>query len=114
MLFRVLTAAAGLWLTLVAVIDSIKRVAPAQADVDKVKEQLLRSHETELRQNAYWMQTIMSRSQNEEDIAWVVAPYESMIKALTPAQIQQAAGQFFNMKNYVRVVLLPEEPKPVP
>ena len=99
---------------LFAVIDSIKKVAPAQADVDKVKEQLQRSHETELRQNAYWMQTITARAQNEEDIAWVLAPYESMIKALTPAQIQQAAGQFFNMKNYVRVVLLPEGPKPVP
>lgn len=99
---------------LFAVIDSIKKVAPVQADVDKVKEQLLRSHETELRQNAYWMQTIMSRTQNEEDVAWVLAPYESMIKALTPAQIQHAAGQFFNMTNYVRVVLLPEGPKPVP
>ena len=99
---------------LFAVIDSIKRVPPAQGDVDKVKEQLLRVHETELRQNAYWMQTIMSRAQNEEDIAWVLAPYDAMIKALTPAQVQHAAVQFFNMKNYVRVVLLPEGPKPVP
>jgi zinc protease len=99
---------------LFAVIDSIKKVAPAQADVNKVQEQLLRLHETELRQNAFWMQAIMSRAQNEEDIAWVLTPYESLIKALTPAQIQRAAEQFFNMKNYVRVVLLPEGPKPVP
>lgn len=99
---------------LFAVIDSIKRVAPSQADVDKVKEQLLRSHETELRQNAYWLQTIMGRAQNDEDIAWVLGPYESMIKALTAAQVQHAAGKFFDMKNYVRVVLLPEGPKPVP
>ena len=99
---------------LFAVIDSVQRKAPAQADVDKVKEQLLRSHETELRQNAYWTQTIMSRAQNDEDIAWVLAPYDAMIKALTPAQLQRAAGEFFNTKNYVRVVLLPEGPKPVP
>ena len=99
---------------LFAVVDSIKRVPPSQVDVDKVKEQLLRSHETELRQNAYWLQTIMSRTQNDEDVALALGPYESMIKALTPAQMQRAAGQYFDVKNYVRVVLLPEGPKPVP
>ena len=48
------------------------------------------------------------------DVAWVLAPCDAMIKALTPAQIQHTAGQFFNMANYVRVVLLPEGNKPVP
>ena len=99
---------------LFAVIDSVQKTPPSQTDVDKVKEQMLRVHETELKQNAYWISTIMSRDQNGDDIAGVLARYDSMIKGLTAAQIQQAAKRYFNTKNYVRIVLLPEGPKPTP
>jgi len=99
---------------LFAVIDSVQKTPPSPADVDKVKEQLLRVHETELKQNAYWISTIMSRDQNGDDIAGVLARYDAMIKGLTAAQIQQAAKRYFNTKNYVRIVLLPEGPKPTP
>jgi zinc protease len=99
---------------LFAVIDSVQQTPPSPADVDKVKEQLLRVHETELKQNAYWISTIMSRDQNGDDIAGVLARYDAMVKGLTAAQIQQAAKRYFNTKNYVRIVLLPEGPKPTP
>jgi zinc protease len=99
---------------LFAVIDSVQKTPPSQADVDKVKEQMLRAHETELKQNAYWLSTIMSRDQNGDDIAGVLGRYDAMIRGLTAKQIQQAANQYFNTKNYVRVVLLPEGPKPTP
>ncbi len=99
---------------LFAVIDSVQKHPPSQADVDKVKEQMLRAHETELKQNAYWLSTIMSRDQSGDEIGGVLARYDAMIKALTAAQIQRAAKQYFNTSNYVRVVLMPEGPKPTP
>jgi hypothetical protein len=83
-------------------------------DVDKVKAELTRVHEVELKQNAYWMSYILARDQNGEDVASAQAQYEPMIRKLTAAQVQQAAKQFFNMKNYVRVVLVPEGPRPTP
>jgi len=43
-----------------------------------------------------------------------MAQYETMVKQLSAASIQQAARQYFNMKNYVRVVLLPEGTKTMP
>ncbi|MBA3340028.1 MAG: insulinase family protein [Gemmatimonadaceae bacterium] len=97
---------------LFAVIDTIKSTGPSQADVDKVKETLIRTHETELKENGYWMGLIMSREQNGEPIASVLAPYDAMVKALSPAQIQEAARRYFDTKNYVKVVLLPEAPTP--
>jgi len=97
-----------------ATIDTLQRNGPSQVDVNKVKEELIRGHEVELKQNAYWMSYILAKDQNGEDVASAQAQYDAMIKKLTAAQVQQAAKQFFNMKNYVRVVLVPEGPKPTP
>jgi len=99
---------------LFAAIDSLQRNGPSQADVDKVKEELLRAHEIELRQNSYWLSTITTRDQDGEDLAAVLNQYETMVKQLSPSAVQQAAKQYFNMKNYVRVVLLPEGGKAMP
>jgi zinc protease len=97
-----------------AVIDTLKAQGPSQADVDKVKEQLLRSREVDIKQNAYWAGNIAARDQAGEDIAGLGAPYDEMIKKLTPAQIQAAAKQYFNVSNYARFVLLPEQQAPKP
>ena len=40
---------------------------------------------------------IMARDQAGEDIAGCSAPYDAMVKALTPAQIQDAAKKYFDM-----------------
>src|SRR6185503_17936305 len=98
---------------LFTVVDSIQKHGPSQTDVDKVKEQMIRAHEVELKQNAYWVSSISARDQNGEDVAKALATYEANIKNLTAADIQRAAATFFNMKNYVRVVLVPET-KPTP
>jgi predicted Zn-dependent peptidase len=78
------------------------------ADVEKVKEQLIRTRETDIKTNAYWAGNIAGRDQSGEDIAGLLEPYDRMIRNLTPAQIQQAARLYFDTKNYARFVLLPE------
>jgi zinc protease len=97
-----------------AIIDSLKNQGPTQADVDKVREQLIRGREVTLKQNPFWMTSILSREQNGDDVAALLAPYDDMIRKLTPAQVQQAARAYFNLNNYTRVVLMPEGTKPVP
>jgi zinc protease len=97
-----------------AIIDSLKAAPPAQADVDKVKEELLRGHEVDVKQNAYWLGNIMAREQSGEDVMGLGSAYDSMIKALTPAQIQAAVKQYFDTSNYARFVLLPEAGKGTP
>jgi zinc protease len=91
-----------------ALIDSLKRVAPTAADVDKVKEGILRSREVDLKQNSYWLTSIRQRDQAGEDIAGIMEPYNDLVRALTPQKIQDAARQYFNTGNYVKLVLLPE------
>jgi len=91
-----------------AVIDTLKRRGPSQADVDKVKEELLRAHELGLKENAYWMSELTSHDRDGEDFSAELANYDGLVRSLSATQIRAAANRFFNTKRYVRVVLVPE------
>jgi zinc protease len=97
--------------TVFAMIDSLKANQPSAGDVAKVKEQLTRAREVEIKQNEYWRANIMARRQAGEDIAGLLKPYDQMLAGLTAAQIQDAAKKYFDTKNYARFVLLPENAK---
>ncbi len=92
-----------------AIIDSVKTTAPSQADVDKVKEEIIRSREVEVKTNEYWLSNIGARDQAGEDLAGLGAAYDAMVRRLTAADIQQAARKYFDTANYARFVLLPEK-----
>lgn len=89
------------------VIDSLKTYAPNDADMQKVKEQIIRAHETGIKTNAFWASNIAGRDQSGESIAGLMVDYEALVKALTAKEIQEAAQKYFNTKQYVKVVLLP-------
>jgi zinc protease len=94
--------------TVFALIDSLKTQGPTAADVAKVKEELTRSREVEVKQNGYWVSNIMARDQAGEDIAGLLGSYDAMVKGLSPALIQETMKKYFDMSNYARFVLLPE------
>ena len=94
-----------------ALIDSVKTQGPSVADVNKVKEEILRSREVEVKTNAYWLGNIGARDQAGEDLAGLGPAYDEMVRSLTPADLQKAARLYFNTSNYARFVLLPENQK---
>ena len=91
-----------------AYLDTLKARGPSAADVAKVKEQLTRGREVQLKQNAYWLANIAGRDQAGEPLAGLLAPYDRMVRELTPAQIQAAARRYFDTRNYAKFTLLPE------
>jgi zinc protease len=95
-----------------ALIDTLKNQPPSAADVNKVKEAFGREREVSLKQNAYWLGNIMAREQASEDLGGLLAPYDEMVRNITPAMIQNAARKYFDTANYARFVLLPESSKP--
>ena len=97
-----------------AIIDTLQTKGPTQADVDKVREQMIRLREVQLKQNNFWIAGIIAREQNGDDLSAMTTPYDEMIKKLTPAQVQAAARTYFNTKNMARFVMLPEGAKLVP
>ena len=95
-----------------ALVDTLKTQGPSAADVEKVREQLIRARETELKTNGYWSGNIAARDQAGEDLAGLLEPYDRMLRALDPALIRRAAQKYLDEKNYARFILLPERLTP--
>ena len=93
-------------------IDSLKTHGPSETDLTKVKEQIIRGRETNLKTNGYWASNIMSRDREHEDIDGLLGAYDEMVKNLTAKEIQDAAKKYFNTSRYAKFVLLPELPRP--
>ena len=91
-----------------ALIDTLQSAGPTAADVEKVREQILREREVQLEQNAYWVANIAARDQAGEPLPGLGAPYDAMVRALTPEQVREAARRYLDTPNRARFVLLPE------
>jgi zinc protease len=90
-----------------AQIDSVKKFGATPEYLNKVKEAALRSRETALKQNGYWLAQISTFDQN----GWALAEIpdgEKLISALTSEDLRKAAQKYLRTDNYVRVSLYPE------
>ncbi|NOT10194.1 MAG: insulinase family protein [Gemmatimonadales bacterium] len=94
-----------------AEIDSLVARGPRAADLAKYKETAIRSRETELRQNGWWLQLLTGARRENEDPATRFA-LEPELARLTPEVIQAAARTYLDKMRYVRVTLLPESVRP--
>ena len=96
-----LTAAA------LAQIDSVKRFGTTPEYLTKVKEAALRSRETAIKQNGYWLSQISTFDQSGWPLA-AIPDADKLISALTVDDLQRAAVKYLRTDNYVRVSLYPE------
>jgi zinc protease len=104
--------AEALWQTVLAVIDSVKRDGATAAEVQKVREQQLRTQEVSLRENSYWLGNIAARIENGEDPRGLATYTQDFIEKLTGEQIRDAARRFLDPARVARFVLLPETIRP--
>ncbi|MDH4091346.1 MAG: insulinase family protein [Cyclobacteriaceae bacterium] len=88
-------------------IDKIKASGPLVEDLNKVKETWKQQYEVNLKENSFWarqlLQSVELGSNPDE-----VLSYEKQIAALTPKDVKDAAIKYLTMKNYVQIVLNPE------
>jgi zinc protease len=97
----------ALTMAALAQIDSLKRFGTTPEYLNKVKEAALRSRETAIKQNGYWISQISTFDQS----GWPLAEIpngEKLITSLTAADLQRAAVKYLRTDNYVRVSLYPE------
>ncbi|MQY80449.1 MAG: insulinase family protein [Bacteroidetes bacterium] len=93
--------------TLFEQIDSMKISGPDDIYITKVRETQNREYETNLKENLFWLRNLQNSyytKQNPEKIL----DYPQLVKTLSAEMIQNAARKYFNMNNYVQVVLIPE------
>jgi zinc protease len=89
-------------------IDSLKQVLPTKEDVQKVQEIQRRQHETNLKENQFWLGQLRAYYWHGEDLEKILN-YPKLVNGLQANDIQVAAKKYFDVNNYVEVVLVPEE-----
>lgn len=91
-----------------AEIERMKTHGPSVADLNKVKQNWLENHKKSMRENGYWMGHLQTAVLQKSDPNALLT-FEKRVNALTPDDLKAAARRYFDMKNYVQVVLYPEK-----
>jgi zinc protease len=87
-------------------LEKLKRDGPNAADLEKVKQNWLRSHQREMQENGYWLNRLQSALLLGYDPGNILT-YPARVQALTEAQVKEAAQRYFDLRNVARVVLKP-------
>jgi len=88
-------------------INKLRTDGPSQENVDKWRAEGKNSFEPQLKTNGFWLSYLNGQLQNKEDLSQI-NQYETMLDAIKPEDLKNAAIQYLNGKNYIRLVLLPE------
>ncbi len=92
-------------------LDSLRRVAPTAAEVERVREQQRRGLEVSHKQNNWWASVLRDRLENGDDPTTVFST-DALINALTADQLLAAARLYLSETNRARFVLVPEAKQP--
>lgn len=94
-----------------AVINTIKEIQAngvSDDNIQKLREQYRRAHETNLRDNWWWMGKINAVSIFTYQPSWVVSDTEKVCEWITSENLQEAAKKYLDTENYICVFLKPE------
>lgn len=95
-----------------AVIDSMQHAPATDADVQKVREETLRSLELQDKNDG----TVLGQLAQYDRLGWPLDEIDHtdrLVRAWTAADVQQAAKQYLDVHNYLRFDYLPIDAKPV-
>lgn len=91
-----------------AQIDSLRQVGGEEKELAKLRETAIRTRETELRENGFWLRQLVFADQTGEDLRETL-DLPSLLAQLTGENLRSAAQRYLDVKRYVRVTLLPEK-----
>ena len=94
-----------------AQVDTLRTAGPRAIDITKYKETSVRTRETSLRQNGWWLGQLMAARREGDTMADRLA-LDRQLNRLTPEVIRDAARRYLDPKRFVRVTLLPEGKQP--
>ncbi len=86
-------------------IEAIKTNGPRAADLAKVKEAMVRSRETAVRENGWWLQQLVVQARDGDPAAPALDP---ILQQISTGSVQAAARKYLDRSRYVRVTLVPE------
>ena len=97
-----------LFLTIKGEMQQLIDKGPETVDVEKIREQKIRSLETAVQKNSYWLSVLESQFSGEFEVETYEASL-ARIKDITADDIKKAAIKYFNTPDVLKAVLLPEK-----
>jgi len=89
-------------------LEHIKNTGTTEVNINKVKETLLRSRETNLRENRFWISSLNNyyfNNINFDDFA----RYESIVNSFTNKDLMEFAKKYIDETHYIQLLLMPEK-----
>ena len=87
------------------VYDGVRQMmenGPTEENLGKIKEYMLRSHQENLKDNDYWMESMVSKTRYDQDF---VTGYEECVQGITVEDIKQMAQHIFGSGNKLVVTM---------
>ncbi len=97
-------------LTVKKVFAEVKAGGFKDDNVEKIKEQLIRKRETDLKKNNFWLGSMLSRSFNQQPFS-VINDFDKYVKTITKESLTKTANKYLDEKNWIQVSLYPEAMK---
>lgn len=86
---------------------------PSEEDMVKVKETQKQSRIKGMEQNRFWSSMISSSHENDRDFSGIpMEAFQAQIDGLTADQIKGAVGKYFDDKNFMEILMVPDDTKP--
>ena len=89
-------------------IRKIREKGPTDVDLKKAQETMIRARETDFEKNEFWLGKIESIYYDNTDPSSILN-FTDRVNAITIEDLKNAGTKYFDLKHYVRVVLMPEK-----
>nr|WP_321028702.1 insulinase family protein [Bacteroides nordii] len=87
---------------------NLAKNGPSEANLNKVKEYMLKKHKEDLKENNYWLGNIDEYLFTGVDM---VKDYENIVNSITTKDIQKFADELLKQKNEIEVTMVSPEKK---
>lgn len=94
--------------TVIKQMQLLQKNGPSEENLKKIKEQLIRERETDLKKNNWWIRKL-DNMYFYNDFSSSLSEYNNIVNKITAKEIQDLANKYFNLNNYVKVYLKPEK-----
>ena len=86
----------------------LKTGGPANTDLNKVKETMIRERETMLKENIYWQQSLQNIYRHGDKLL-TFEEFKKMVNSIKTRDIRRTAQKYLSETNYVIGKLMPAE-----
>jgi zinc protease len=88
-------------------IKTLQTEGPVAGDLEKVRKMLSRERETNLESNRWWMSAITQYYRHGDDPN-IILDHAKYVEGLNGEAVKISANKYFNLDQYIQMVLLPE------